>query len=577
MRSKRTLSLKKLNYREKIRLTIYATIFIFSILALLTNLIWRQSLVGQIYDNAYTQTNSVATSINEQLTTVQDLTFDIISNELIQTNLTELYSENLETKKNSLKSDLQYSLNQMTNENKTIKKLFLLDTSADNLTSFISDRNNLLPGTSVETVLESLPDEPAKGQWFFSPSLSQAIYARNIFSIENLDHDFLGTIIIVLDTSFISKTLSNNIEMSEDALFFLNYQEKFIYNVDEDQSYTSLIHSLQEEMYDGSQTLDSLNFNHVDYYLSTIEKDDFTYFFLLPNRQVLKNVTSLQLILLLIAGFIIVFLTKFFVGITDQLTSPIISLAKNMEIIPKSKELDDLTAIALPDNQTEEIVTLYNSYNAMIDEIGTLINDNYKMKVLSQEIEFVALQSQLNPHFLYNTLDSINWLAIAQDQKEISQMVTSLSFLFRKKIASNSPMTTLEEELELVNAYVTIQEIRFKERVDFIPLILIEDLSIEVPKLLIQPLIENAFKYAVEKMSSPCEIILKIEQVENDLVIKCIDNGPGFPKNYEERASTGIGLKNIRERLLLTYGEGSSLSIESIPYECTTVTIKIPL
>nr|WP_245249263.1 histidine kinase [Vagococcus allomyrinae] len=214
----------------------------------------------------------------------------------------------------------------------------------------------------------------------------------------------------------------------------------------------------------------------------------------------------------------------------------------------------------------------------MIEEIDQLISQNYQAKILAQEIEFKALQAQLDPHFLYNTLDSINWLALNKEETEISQMVTSLAFLFKKKIDNSSTTTTIEDELDLINAYIAIQSIRFQHRFTFVPVILIDDLSQVIPKLIIQPLIENSFKYAVEKMSTPCLIQLKIFEKADCLIISVSDNGPGFSDHHLDLdANHGIGLKNIAARLTVKYQLETPLTIHSSPFNQTEVTLTIPL
>ncbi|EAC3883748.1 sensor histidine kinase, partial [Listeria monocytogenes] len=208
----------------------------------------------------------------------------------------------------------------------------------------------------------------------------------------------------------------------------------------------------------------------------------------------------------------------------------------------------------------------------MIDELNALIKDNYEMRILSQEIEFKGLQAQLDPHFLYNTLDSINWIAIENQQWQISEMVTSLAYLFRKKIDTKSDFTTLQDELDIVHAYINIQNVRFGKRIEYIEVILVNDLSFKVPKLLIQPLIENVFKYAVNDMKETCRLVLTIEQQATFLQVSVSDNGPGFKANFSIEKEGGIGLTNIQKRLQLHYGDQASLAIvSSIPFKKTTV------
>lgn len=192
-------------------------------------------------------------------------------------------------------------------------------------------------------------------------------------------------------------------------------------------------------------------------------------------------------------------------------------------------------------------------------------------------MEFKFLQAQLNPHFLYNTLNSINWMAMNENNMEIVEMVTALTFLLRSKFDQQRETHSIKEELDIIDAYIRIQSIRFKNRLTYQQYVSDELFSFQIPALIIQPLIENSVKYAVEKMDNPVQIILKIERIENILRISVIDNGPGFEASQNDgHQSSGIGIQNIRSRLKIIYENQATLSIDSIPFIETRVEIIIP-
>src|SRR5699024_9762925 len=224
--------------------------------------------------------------------------------------------------------------------------------------------------------------------------------------------------------------------------------------------------------------------------------------YLVPDNKVMESLKQLQLLLFVLTIPFLLLLIFGATKISNQLTQPVSILANHMRKIKQTKDLESLETLEPPQKRQAEVDVLYDSYNLMIKEISTLINENYEMRLLSQEIEFQNLQSQLDPHFLYNTLDSINWIALKNEQPEISQMVTSLAFLSRKKIDTASEFSTLETELEIVESYIHIQKVRFATRIEYIEVILINDRTIQIPKLIIQPLIENIFKHAVNKMKT---------------------------------------------------------------------------
>lgn len=213
----------------------------------------------------------------------------------------------------------------------------------------------------------------------------------------------------------------------------------------------------------------------------------------------------------------------------------------------------------------------------MIHQIEELVINDYQSKLLTKEMEYKFLQAQLDPHFLYNTLNSINWMALGKGETEISEMVTSLAFLFRNKLDSGDSFWSLQEEMEVIQAYLNIQSNRFDTRLIFKSDIQDDAFRFRMLKLIIQPLIENAVKYGVEKVNRPVTILLKIVVQETTIKIAVSDDGPGFEKSKDStNHSTGLGLENIRSRIQLVYGKKATLSIHSKAYDNTTVTILLP-
>src|SRR5690606_4633677 len=178
------------------------------------------------------------------------------------------------------------------------------------------------------------------------------------------------------------------------------------------------------------------------------------------------------------------------------ITRPIESLNAKMKIVQKGNF--DLASVS-GDEQfpMDETGQMHRNFRIMISRINDLINENYRKQLAMKESEYKALQAQINPHFLYNTLESINWQAKIGGQKQISQMVEALAYLMRSSINQKEPLVRLAEEKTFILHYITIQKLRFEERLDFrmdIP----EDLeSCVVPKLVLQPIVENAIQYAL--------------------------------------------------------------------------------
>lgn len=234
----------------------------------------------------------------------------------------------------------------------------------------------------------------------------------------------------------------------------------------------------------------------------------------------------------------------------------------------------------------DEIGYLHKRFNSMIRNIEQLIDENYKKQIVIKDTEYRALQAQINPHFLYNTLNSINWMARMRSDEVISTMVESLSQLLRGAMDNKRTMVTVREEIELINSYMYIQKVRYGKRIDFRVDIPSDALDSQIPKFALQPIVENAVYHAVDQMAGVCHITIHSETTGNgeELVFVVSDDGPGVDKIYleslrsldYEAKGTGIGLRNIHERLQLAFGEGYGIGIESEISKGTSVRITIP-
>lgn len=221
-----------------------------------------------------------------------------------------------------------------------------------------------------------------------------------------------------------------------------------------------------------------------------------------------KDLVTIIFILILLIGIALG------VKLSRSITRPIEQLIKKMRRIEKG-DLDNLEEQSLgevPRTSQTEVEHLQRTFKMMIQRIRELINQNYAKQLVIRESELKALQAQINPHFLYNTLDSINWLAKVNRQSQISQMVEALGFLLRSSLSDGTSLITLKSELGIVRSYVTIQRIRFEERLDFQLEVPDEYLDALIPKMTLQPLLENAIHYALEPRVETCHIRIIVQE-----------------------------------------------------------------
>lgn len=242
----------------------------------------------------------------------------------------------------------------------------------------------------------------------------------------------------------------------------------------------------------------------------------------------------------------------------------------------------------------DEIGEIYQELEKMVGDIQDLTSNMVEEKVQKEklhthqkEVEFKMLASQINPHFLYNTLETIRMKARVNQQEEIEDLVKMLAKIMRRNIQVSSQMVSLRSEIELIENYLKIQDYRFGDRIESrIEVDPEVDLDMEVMLLIIQPFVENAFVHGLEAMSEKGELTVSVSQDPRDVIIRIIDNGVGMPYyklgelrhmlHVGEDDRTHIGINNVNQRMKLQYGEEYGIKIESRENAGTKVELRIP-
>lgn len=276
--------------------------------------------------------------------------------------------------------------------------------------------------------------------------------------------------------------------------------------------------------------------------------------------------------------FILVFLNMF---VSSRIANPIRALEKSVKKLENGMKDVDISI-----SGSYEIKHLGKAIKSMVNQMHTLMDNIISEQESKRKSELNALQAQINPHFLYNTLDSIIWMIENENYDGAIIMVTALARLFRISLSKGKNIITVRDEIEHARNYLTIQNIRYKNKFTYNIEADEKTFNYASMKLIIQPLIENAIYHGMEFMSGDGEILVKAYVKENELFIDVIDNGLGMPqevadnlligKNKSEKKSSGIGLKNVNERIQLYFGKDYGLEVYSEPDEGTTIRIHMP-
>ena len=284
--------------------------------------------------------------------------------------------------------------------------------------------------------------------------------------------------------------------------------------------------------------------------------------------------------LLLFSAFLVAFLNF---RISAYISDPIRRLEQSIKELEAGKENVEIEEAA----GCYEVRRLSHSIRSMVSTMGHLMDDILEQERQKRRSELEVLQSQINPHFLYNTLDSVIWMTEAGRYDEAIQMVTSLARLFRIALSRGRSIIPLEDELEHALHYMTIQEIRFKKKFSTRITAHPGTEGLYTLKLIVQPILENAIYHGMAGAEDDGLITVDARREGDDLVIDVADNGVGMrpevaasllDENRPEMRTTGsgIGVRNVHRRIRLTFGEGYGLTMFSEPDEGTTVRLRLP-
>lgn len=302
-----------------------------------------------------------------------------------------------------------------------------------------------------------------------------------------------------------------------------------------------------------------------------------------PEKVVSLNTIKTRLFIIFMIALILFILALINSYISSRITNPIKELEKSVGVLEEGN-LDAPVYMG----GSYEILHLGKSIGDMAAQIRLLMKDIVSEHEAKRKQEFDTLQSQINPHFLYNTLDIIVWMIENEQKAEAVKAVTALARFFRISLSKGKSIITVRDELEHVRNYLMIQHMRFKNKFTYEIQAGEDVLNFSSLKLMLQPLVENAIYHGMEFMDGDGEIKLKVWREEEDLYFCVADNGLGMTREQVERLFTGashvesgrgsgIGVKNVNERIKLYFGDKYGLSIDSEPDEGTTVKIHLPV
>lgn len=406
--------------------------------------------------------------------------------------------------------------------------------------------------------------------WLVSKEDESAFSVRNMPSLQA--DSSIGALYINVDYNKLFESFKN-MKDSNYGIFIIdeNGKEIFEYSVFDDDN------SSMELTYDEYLTQKNTSLRN-KYSIVECSSDTETWTVVLykPVILIYNNINSMLYRSIMIIGLVIVIC--FFISslLAKHMVSDLEKLRENMEQVENGN-----MKIIVQSSSKDEVGTLVRGFGKMINQINSLIEDVYKSRIIQKDYEMKALQAQINPHFLYNSLSLINWMAIEADQKEISIITLSLSSFYRTALNKGKNILYVRDEILNMKSYLDIQLMMHDYEFDVDIKIDNEIMDYKILNLLLQPLIENAIDHGIDlKREGRGKISITGYLDKNDVILSVADNGVGMEQDKIDTILTenskGYGVRNVNERIKLYYGTEYEIKIESEIGIGTKMIVRIP-
>lgn len=562
--------LSNLPLKQKLSCIILSVLTLILLFFLLALQISKYSYNEQLYRAIAGNLSFSASTISKHLKNIESFSSVVIAQKEVQESLDAVNSNDdvLTLSKNYSLLNEVVSTYQQTYKQNNLSCIALINPRFTNCSNFpVMSR---IPPEFLREILQKAAQASGSAVWISDSSNHYLILSRQIRKTENLSLKPLGYLLLFINLDDLVGDANQAVNTYESGHYLIYDNEKLIYHSEGiSQDWALLLYEKLQRPYD------IIKQNRHKYFAvrSRIPSYEWNYINLIPYDDINRSIVAVfQLILvILLAGLL---LSLFVAHIMMRY------VVRDFELLLHKMEIFSQTELQLPESRidysqrSDEIGKLHQSFDAMAERIQHLVNTNYRYQILNRDARLKALESQINPHFLYNTLETVNWRAKALKDDTISNIVQSLAALMRAILSNEKSLVPLNYELNLVNNYITIQKIRFEERLlfRFYDSECTENLkNALVLPLTIQPLLENAIRYGMEEMTETCEISVYPYQRGDFLIIEVANQGSSFEENLLENLQNGsksshgfgIGLLNINQRIQMLFGDGYGLSFRN--------------
>lgn len=564
---------------KTISVRIFSGIFLLFFLSLLVLVIVILNIYGRKMEEMEIDyhleiTNSTIEQFNMLTSMINDYSYSLITNPSVQHSLQQ-------DDTSASKEEILMYIQNMKSMNKSINQIHILGVN-----DFFSSTNPHAKKALYQSYLtQYTKGTDRKGIWndFYTEEennyLSSASYIRPYF--DSNTKEMYGIIVIDVSYESIHKLFTASSIRLKDKAVIVNKTGEILLQYPLSADYTDVLRQHPELLKDSNQIEGKLYKKDVIMVSEKINLADWNLIRFVQKDAATVTVQEVIKSLQVIGAVITIISLCYTFWLTRSITRPIKEL---MQVCGKVME-GDFTATAVVKSQ-DEFGRLGDAFNSMIGQINQLFDKERRDQKRKSEMEYQILQAQINPHFLYNTLDSIKWLAVMQGVDNIPEMSTALINLLKYNLGKVEGETTLRNEIESVRNYIIIQKYRYTDIFEFTTFIDKEAAECKVLRFILQPLVENSIIHGFNEERGNYRIHIAATIYDNKLYIRVIDNGIGIDPVSIEAINKGIekstrfskiGVVNIMERIQLYFGEEAKLHFDSRPNIATIAEIILPV
>lgn len=520
-----------------------------------------------------------AATISDYLNHIETLSGTILADSTLQSNLITMSNGNAREQAAAYQN-LSKSIQQYYDQSKSFHVDYITLYTLQNTiySNFLGNRRT--PEHIESSILALSEAQEGRPVWTFSYAEENGFYlGRQIRNFQSPYFAPIGTVIISVDLEQMLRTINQREGAFPDAQYFIASNGEIIYRKEET---TSAIYDKMASFPDNQYQVLTVNGHKYFVYSTSIPGRELVYTCYISYDSIFHSASLawiFSLLIILLTCLIAFIFSQSMIAFINRQTQILVQKMQAYHVqenVPDGKS--DYAGKEQPPEATHEALLredefglLNRQFDHMADRIRNLVQVNYVNELWKKESQLKALEKQIQPHFLYNTLESINWRAKAAGNTDISHMVESLGSLLRASLSKDTEKWNLQKELEILDSYITIQKYRFEEHLDYVSYCPASLLDTRIPKFIIQPLVENAIHYGLEECMETChiEVTVQLDESAHILHIYVKNDGSQFEEDLlaklrsakAQSRGLGIGLINIDDRTRLMFGTSYGLTL----------------